>query len=614
MRRIIKLLLLLLPLILTNKVYAAVDLIFDDGNPILEIYDSNYLDGDLGGINKYYVPANRGMGFKLLVTGRRTTRIKKGKEVILEDIKPASIDIDIATSSGINCTINNVRSDIYSLNGHTLNIVNEQANLTETLISNIVCTMPSTDNLIKLSSDNYLSIALTANNRNYIGGDTSTETITYKFNLGVINTEYLNSLNNSKEINSITFDGKAADDSSQTIEVKSPSTKMTLTRGSGKNTITLKLTDESDQVLMDATLTDNEKSLELQYGTNKLKLTETTERRTFINSFGSGYACYGLSADDFKSNSYETIYTFLRVDNRSKVNTLKSLTVSDTKIVFKNDTLEYSDTIPYKISSVKIDSTLTDEKSSYIANFGNRTVDLDEGMNEILIKVKAENGDVKTYTLKIMRELNDDATLSKLMINEEEIIIKEDILDYSIILANDITEAKIVTTPSDKDAKVEISEIKELIVGSNKVTITVTAKNDNKKVYNLDIIRDELISINSKLKDLIIKDYQIDFYRDTYNYTLTIDKKLKNLDITVIPENEKATYQIIGNKKLKNKSVIMVEVTAEDGKTKSIYKINIVKNGLMINPFLIIGLLLLTAIGLISVTTIKKQRRAWKKR
>ena len=74
---------------------------------------------------------------------------------------------------------------------------------------------------------------------------------------------------------------------------------------------------------------------------------------------------------------------------------------------------------------------------------------------------------------------------------------------------------------------------------------------------------------------MVIKGYELDFKSDIYQYNLQIDGEEK-LDINIELNDEKAKYKIKGNNNLKNKSIIEIEVTAEDG-SKQGYKINIIK-------------------------------------
>ncbi len=297
-----------------------------------------------------------------------------------------------------------------------------------------------------------------------------------------------------------------------------------------------------------------------------------------------------------------------RNDNRSKVNTLKTLTISDVSINFNSNLKNYIATVPFKVSSVKINSTLTDPKSYYVSGYGNRTVSLNEGTNDVLIKVKAENGAETTYTIKITREKNDDATLKSLMLNDKEVELQKDVLLYNEYVNNDVVKATIKAEATDSGATVQIDEIKELKEGINKVNITVISASGKKNIYVLNIVRDKLISENSKLKKITIANHNIDFNSNVYEYVVNVDKDENKLDITVETDHPKAKYLIIGNKNLRNNSVIKIKVTAEDDKTVSMYEIKINKNGEFNNFFLIIPFAILLVIAFIVYGFIKKNK------
>lgn len=93
-----------------------------------------------------------------------------------------------------------------------------------------------------------------------------------------------------------------------------------------------------------------------------------------------------------------------RPDNRSKINTLSNLEVDVGKFIFDKDKLSYDLIVEYDITDVNIKALLTDNKSSFEDSYGPRTVKLDVGKNIIEIKVKAENGEGKVYTLNIVRK------------------------------------------------------------------------------------------------------------------------------------------------------------------------------------------------------------------
>ena len=299
-------------------------------------------------------------------------------------------------------------------------------------------------------------------------------------------------------------------------------------------------------------------------------------------------------------NSNYIVLVVNRPDTRSNVNTLKSLSISDLSISFKPALKNYMGTVPYKVSSVKISSQLTDAKSSYVSGYGNRTVKLNEGSNDIQIKVRAENGNETTYSIKITREKNNDSTLKTIKVDDNDIIVKEGTLKYTHKVDNKIVKPVITAIPNDSNAKVEIDSFEELKEGDNTINIIVTASNGMKSNYVVNIIRDKLISTNSKLKKITIDNHDISFDSDVLKYKVKLSEDEDKLNIKVETSNEKATYLITGNKDLKDKSVIKVKVTAEDNKTITTYIIEIEKEsskakiGLL--PIIIIIILILAVI------------------
>jgi len=84
-------------------------------------------------------------------------------------------------------------------------------------------------------------------------------------------------------------------------------------------------------------------------------------------------------------------------------------------------------------------------------------------------------------------------------------------------------------------------------------------------------------SNNNYLKSLEITDYPINFNKDTTEYNLTVGEDVTFLKIYPAVDYERSTYNIVGNKNLKNGSIIKITVTSEDGQTKD-YNLNITKN------------------------------------
>lgn len=80
---------------------------------------------------------------------------------------------------------------------------------------------------------------------------------------------------------------------------------------------------------------------------------------------------------------------------------------------------------------------------------------------------------------------------------------------------------------------------------------------------------------NAYLQSLKLTPGEIQFNKETLEYTISVDKNVKDIIVEAIPESATATVKIKNNEKISSKKPIYVIVTAEDGITKLEYKINI---------------------------------------
>ena len=171
---------------------------------------------------------------------------------------------------------------------------------------------------------------------------------------------------------------------------------------------------------------------------SKVEITAlANDEKAKVEGTGEKELAYGKNTFEIKVTSElgnTKVYTLIinRVDNRSKDNTLRSLKIEGITFAFDKKKTNYKLNVLNDVDKIVIDSTLNDDKASYVEDFGNREVDLEYGDNTIEIKVEAENGDVNVYTLIINREdiRSDEAILNTLVINGEKINIKDGVFEY----------------------------------------------------------------------------------------------------------------------------------------------------------------------------------------
>ena len=361
-----------------------------------------------------------------------------------------------------------------------------------------------------------------------------------------------------------------------------------------RNTLVYNLSTTSDNVQISATKDDNKASVtgtgrfNLNYGTNTYRVNVTAE------------------------NGSTRTYTINinREDTRSSNNNLKSLTLSKGNLNFNKSTTTYNVDVDKDTTSVKIEASLEDGKSSFENGFGPRTINLNPGNNTIYIKVRNEIGNIKTYTININREdgKSSDSTLKEIKLSEGKIDFKTDVLEYKINVEYDVDTFKIEALPTDGKSKVNITGDEKLKVGENTFTITVEAENGKITTYVVKVIRKEegyKLSTNNYIKSLTIKNHSIDFDKKTYKYT--IKTKEKKLDISIILDDRKSEYKISGNKNLKNGSKVLIKVIAEDGSTRT-YTLNIEKSNNALIITLIIVITIITG-GAITFILLKRKKK-----
>lgn len=279
------------------------------------------------------------------------------------------------------------------------------------------------------------------------------------------------------------------------------------------------------------------------------------------------------------------IYTLniYRNDNRDKTNTLSSLEIENYKILpdFNKNTVNYTLTVKKDVTSVKINATLDSDKSSFNKGYGPRTVNLNYGINTILIKVTSESDSTKTYTVKVTRE--DDRSsnnyLKSLNVSSGDFEFNKKTQNYSFTVQNEVTSIKVLAVAEDEKSTISGAKTYNLKEGLNKINIVVTAENKQTRTYTLQvtrIVKNIIKEVNNKLESLEISNYQINFDPETTIYNLTVENE-SSLDI--IPKVQDSTSSVVinGNENLKDGSVIKLVVTAVDGSTKE-YIINISKN------------------------------------
>ena len=127
------------------------------------------------------------------------------------------------------------------------------------------------------------------------------------------------------------------------------------------------------------------------------------------------------------------------------------------------------------------------------------------------------------------------------------------------------------------------NKAQEVDTSFNNLQVDIIDVNNNKSILQKQAeeeIGESNNRSNSKLQNLRlnIEGLVPEFNKDVFDYYLTINNNINNLEILTVPENKNSKIEIIGNENLKEGlNVIKVQITSEDNSSSTSYIINVTK-------------------------------------
>lgn len=176
---------------------------------------------------------------------------------------------------------------------------------------------------------------------------------------------------------------------------------------------------------------------------------------------------------------------------------LSSMTVTGAAIspAFSAGVTSYSASVPFTTSSVKVDAKAADEKAKVTIS----NPQLAAGSTtSIQVTVTAENGDTKTYTIRIAREqdpnyvASSNKALESLTVEGQTLspVFSPEITQYYIWLPYETDQVSISGKAADSKASVSIGDIPTLEPGKAvDIPVTVTAEDKSTQVYTVTVFR-----------------------------------------------------------------------------------------------------------------------------
>lgn len=257
-----------------------------------------------------------------------------------------------------------------------------------------------------------------------------------------------------------------------------------------------------------------------------------------------GKNTYNIVVKAQNGNTKTYTINVTRKDTRSSDATLKQirLTNVNSDINFNKDKTDYNLSVPYEITKLNIDAIPNDSKSKI--SITNPDL-ISEETQQVVLKVTAENGNTKTYTINVSRQkdpnkvLNTDNNLISLSssIGMLSPVFDSNKTNYFIYLPYEVENITFNYEVSDKRyASVEvIGEDRLKPDTGNKYLFNVKAEDESIKTYTVTVFRaknpEEEITksidspITTQLKELKITNGKLNQKFDPNVYSYTYKKK-----------------------------------------------------------------------------------------
>ena len=275
-----------------------------------------------------------------------------------------------------------------------------------------------------------------------------------------------------------------------------------------------------------------------------------------------------------------SIYVVKLVRSKSTNNNLSSLGIDGYTLneTFNKSNTLYTANVSGEVTSIDVSATVEDSKATIVSGLGEH--DLKVGANTIQVRVQAENGSTKDYTITVTRAKKTVSSLTDIKVDGVSIAdFKEDKLEYTLDkVPFEKTKVNIEATVKDSDSTVTGTGDVNLNTGANKLHVTVVAQDGfTKKTYTINIERAK--EDNTYLSAINVDGKLIDgFDKTKTSYNLTVPNNVTSLNLNATKEGINSVVSITGNENFVTTKVnkVNITVTSEAGNTKT-YEINVTR-------------------------------------
>ncbi len=284
---------------------------------------------------------------------------------------------------------------------------------------------------------------------------------------------------------------------------------------------------------------------------------------------------------------------------------LAGLTISSGTLSpqFSSSDITYTASVDSSVTQVTVTPTASDSSAAITVNdnivpsgTGHIVTGLNVGTNTVTVIVTAQDSTTKTYTITLTRAaLSDNADLAGLTISSGTLSpqFSSSDITYTASVDNSVTQVTVTPTASDSSAAITVNDnivpsgtghiVTGLNVGTNTVTVIVTAQDSTTKTYTITLTRAAPLSDNADLGGLTISSGTLSpqFSSSDIVYTASVDNSVTQVTVTPTASDSSAaitvndnivtsgTGHIVTGLNVGEPNTVTVIVTAQDSTTKT---------------------------------------------
>ncbi len=213
-----------------------------------------------------------------------------------------------------------------------------------------------------------------------------------------------------------------------------------------------------------------------------------------------------VTAEDGTTKTYKVTVTRAASSN----NNLNSLTTSEGALnpTFNGAISNYEVSVANSVTSLSVTASVYSPHASFTINGvagvndqASSPIPLNVGENTIVVKVQAQDGTERQYTIVVTRLESSNANLNSLALNEGTLdpVFAPETFSYEVQVRNRVNRIEVTPTASDPTATITVngqtvasgatSEAIKLKVGANTIEVMVTAQDGSTHTYTVTVTR-----------------------------------------------------------------------------------------------------------------------------